>query len=69
MAMAAEEFEHPVEGFYSPDQHDHHNELTRCPIAFSKSLPTEKKKEETDQGEPFEEFDLGGKGKERKRKG
>ena len=61
--MAAEEFKHPVQGFQYTDHHHHNHESFRCPIALFQRFPAQEEDEESDQSEPFKEFDLGKKGK------
>ena len=65
--MAAEEFKYPVEGFDDADQHDDDDEVFRGPLPVGQRLPVQKKEEQSDEGEPFEKFNFGGKRKERKR--
>ncbi len=66
MFVPAEEFEHPVEGFQGANTENHEDQFSNCPLI--KIFPGQKKEEKPGQGQPFEEFDPGGKGKKRKRK-
>jgi hypothetical protein len=64
--MAAEEFEHAIKGFDDTDQH--HNRDQKVSVPPIGRSPIQKKEEEPGENKPFEEFDPGGKGKERKLK-
>jgi hypothetical protein len=43
--VAAEEFEHPVEGFKNTYYHHYDDEVVYCPIALLQKLPVQKKEE------------------------
>lgn len=66
--MTAEEFKYPIERFPNTDYHDDNNEWTYRRIAIPKGFPVKEKEEEPDEGQPFEELDLGDERDEGKRK-
>ena len=61
--MAAEEFEYSVEGFEDTHEGDGNDEVMGYPIPVIRKLPVKEKDEEAREGQPFEEFDFGGKRK------
>jgi hypothetical protein len=57
--VPTEEFKYPVERLPNAHCQDDYKEWTRCLIASHKGFPAKKKEEEPNEGQPFEELDLG----------
>jgi hypothetical protein len=66
--VAAEKFKYSIERFPNTECHDDNNEWLYHPVTISKGPPVKEKEEEPDEGQPFEELDLGNEGNERKPK-
>lgn len=69
VAVAAEKFQHSIEGLYDPHKHDNDNEVFRDSMFVIQKVSMQKKDKEPCEGEPFEEFNQGGEGEERNRVG
>jgi hypothetical protein len=69
LSVAAEEFKDPVERFPNAHRQEDNDEWTCRRVAPLKGSPVKEKEEEPDEGQPFEELDLGNERDEGKWKG
>ena len=60
VAVAAEKFEYPVEGFENTNEENNNNKVIYYPVPVIRMLPAKEEDEEGCEGQPLEELDLGG---------